>query len=117
MSVEAGPQPLLVEEVSDETDASAEDEKTIENTHFKVVLGLFIGESTAIAHKVNKADGNAAVDVQNQVVLLRCCHSLDGKSIVEHLGAREVGLNIVFNKLDTKIGVVSGLDPVADTGD
>jgi hypothetical protein len=73
MSVKASAQPLLVEEVSNQTDTSAENEETVEYTHLQVILGLLVGESTTIADKVNKADSNATVNVENQVVLLGRC--------------------------------------------
>jgi hypothetical protein len=117
MPVKTSPQPLLVKEMGNQTNASAKDEETVEYTHLKVVLGLLVGEGTTVADKVNEAHGNAAVDVENKVVLLRCGHRLDGKSIVEQLRAGEVLLNVLLDELDTEIGVVAGLDSVADTGD
>lgn len=73
MPVKASAQPLLVEEVSNQTDTSAENEETVEHTHLQVVLSLLVGESTTVADKVNKADSNATVNVENQVVLLGRC--------------------------------------------
>lgn len=117
MPVEASSQPLLVEEVSNQTNAAAEHEETVEDTHLQVVLSLLSGEGTAVAHQVNETDGNAAVDVENKVVLLGRCDSLDGESIVKQLGVGEVLLDVLLDELDTEVGVVSGLDPMADTGD
>jgi hypothetical protein len=117
MPVKTSAQPLLVEEMGNETDTSAEDEETVEDTHLQVVLSLLGGEGPAVADKVHEADSNAAVNVENQVVLLRCCHRLDGERIVEQFGAGEVLLNVLLDELDTEIGVVAGLDPVANTRD
>jgi hypothetical protein len=117
MPVETGPQPLLIEVVGNQTDTSAEHEKTVEDTHLKVVLSFLGSESTTTTDKINEADSNAAVDVKDKVVLLGCCYGLDGKSIIEKLGAWEVFLDVLLDELDTKIGVVAGLDPVADTRD
>lgn len=117
MPVKTSTKPLLVKEVSNQTNTSAENEETVEHTHLQVVLSLLVGESTTIADKVNKADSNATVNVENQVVLLGRCDGLDSKSIVEQLGAGEVLLDVLLDELDTKIGVVAGLNPVADTGD
>jgi hypothetical protein len=103
--------------MGNETDTSAKDEETVENTHLQVVLSLLGGEGTAVADKVNEADSNAAVNVENQVVLLRCCNRLDGERIVEQLGGWEVLLNVLLDELDTEIGVVARLNPVANTGD
>jgi hypothetical protein len=117
MPVETSTQPLLVEEVGNETDTSAEDEETVKNTHLEVVLSFLAGERTAVTDEVNEADSDAAINVENQVVLLRCCDGLDGQRIVEQLGAGEVLLDVLLDKLDAEIGVVTGLDPVANTGD
>jgi hypothetical protein len=117
MPVKASAQPLLVEEVGNQTDTSAENEETVEHTHLQVVLSLLVGESTTVADKVNKADRNATVNVEDEVVLLRCRYRLDSKRVVEQLGAGEVLLDVLLDELDTKIGVVAGLDPVANTGD
>lgn len=117
MPVQASPQPLLVEEMGNQTDASAEHEQTVENTHLEVVLGLLGGESAAVAHEIDEADRNAAVNVENEVVLLGGRHRLDSKGVVEQLGAGEVLLDVLLDELDTEIGVVAGLDPVANTGD
>ena len=117
MPVKTGPQPLLVEEVSNQTNRTTEHEKTVEHTHAEVVLSLLGRESAAVAHQVNEADGNATVDVENEVVLLGGCHALNGKSVVEKLAAGEVLLDELLDELDTEIGVVPRLDPVTNTGD
>lgn len=117
MPVKTGPQPLLVKEMGNQTDTSAKDEETVEHTHLQIVLSLLGGESTTVADEVDKADGNAAINVKDKVILLGSCHGLDRESVVEQLGAWKVLLDVLFDKLDTEIGVVTGLDPVTDTGD
>lgn len=117
MPVETSPQPLLVKEMGNQTDGATEHEETVENTHLQVVLSLLVGESTTVTDKINEADGNAAIDVEDKVVLLRCCDGFDGEGVIEQLCAGEVLLDVLLDELDTEIGVVAGLDPVADTGD
>lgn len=117
MPVETGPQPLLVEEMGNQTNRTTEHEQTVEDTHLQVVLGLLVGERATVANKVDKADSDATIDVKDEVVLLGCCDTLDSQSVVEQLCAGEVLLDILLDELDTEIGVVTGLDPVADTGD
>ena len=117
MPVETSPEPLLVEEVGNQTDRATKHEQTVEDTHLEVILSLLVGESTTVADEVNEADSNAAVDVENEVILLRCCDTLDSEGVVEQLCAGEVLLDVFLDELDTEIGVVAGLDPVADTGD
>lgn len=117
MPVKTSAQSLLVKEMGNETNTSAEDEETVEDTHLQVVLSLLLGEGTTVADKVNEADSDASVDVENQIVLLRCGHRLDSKRVVEQFGAGEVLLDVLLDELDTKIGVVTRLDPVTDTRD
>lgn len=100
-----------------QTDTSAEHKQTVEHTHLQVVLSLLRSKGTTVADKVNKAYSDATINVENEIVLLRCGHRLDGKSVVEELGAGKVLLDILLDKLDTEIGVVARLDPVANTGD
>lgn len=117
MAVETSAQALLVEVVGNETDGAAEHEQTVEDTHAHVVLALLRGEGTAVAEKVNEADSDTAVDVEDQVVLLRGGDGLNGNSVVEQLGAGEVLLDELLDELDTEIRVVAGLDTVTNTGD
>lgn len=105
MSVQARPQPLLVKVMGDETDTATEHEETVEDAHAEVVFGLFGAEGAAVAEEVDEADGNAAVDVEDEVVLLGRSHRLDGDGVVEHLTAGEALLDELFDKLDAEIGV------------
>ena len=69
-----------------------------------------------MSEEIHKADSNATINVEDEVVLLGSCDRLDGQSVIEELGAREVLLDVLLDELDTEIGVVTRLDPVADTG-
>jgi hypothetical protein len=115
VSVKTSTQALLVEVVGNETDTATQDEETVEDTHLHVVLDFFGGEGTAVAHEVHEANGNATVDVQDQVILLGSGDSLNGNGVVEQFGAREVLLGELLDQLNTKIGVITGLDTVTDT--
>ena len=115
MAVQTSAQSLLVKEVSNQTDGATQNEETIENTHLEVVLGLLGAEGTTVAQEIHKADSNAAVDVEDQVVLLGGGHSLDSDGVVEKLVAGEVLHGELLDKLDTEIGVVTRLDSVANT--
>ena len=117
MPVEASAQALLVEEVGNQTNAAAEHEKTVEHTHLEVVLGLLGAEGARVAEQIDEADGDATVDVQDQVVLLRRRHGLDSERVVEQLGGREGLLAVLLDEGDTEIGVVAGLNTVANTRD
>lgn len=116
MTVQASAQSLLVEEMSNQTDAATQDEETVEDTHRQVILGLLRAKGAAVAEEVDKTDGNAAIDVENQVVLLGGCNSLDGNGVVEEFVVGEVLHGKFLDKLDTEVGVVTGLDSVANTG-
>src|SRR5271170_366515 len=82
MSVQAGTQSLLIQEVGNQTDTTSEYEETVENAHLEVVLGFFGRESTTVAEEINKADSNTAVDVEDQVVLLAGGDSLNRDGVV-----------------------------------
>lgn len=117
MSVQTRTQSLLVEEMGNQTDRAAEHEQTVEHTHLEVVLSLFIAEGARVAEKIDEADGHAAVDVEDEVVLLRGGDALDGERVVEELRVGEVGLAVFFDEGDAEVGVVAGLDAVANTRD
>lgn len=117
VTVETGAQSLLVEEMGNETDAATENEKTVEDTHLEVVLGLLGRESTAVAHKINKGNSDGTVNVENEVVLLGGGDGLDGDGVVEQGSLGEVGVHKLLDERDTEIGVVARLDTVANTGD
>jgi len=117
VTVQTSPQSLLVEEVGNQTNGTTEHEQTIENTHLEVVLRLFRGEGAAVAEEVDEADGDAAVDIEDEVVLLGGGDGLDGEGVVEEFCGREVLLDEFLDELDAEIGVVAGLDAVTNTGD
>lgn len=117
MSVQTSTETLLVEVVGNQTNAAAQNEETVKDTHSHVVLDLLAGEGTASAHQVHEADSNATVNVQDKVVLLRGGDRLDGNGVVEQLSAGEVLLDKLLDKLHTEIRVVAGLDTVTNTGD
>ena len=117
MTVQARAQTLLVEKVRDEADAAPEHEETVEDAHGEVLLGLVGAEGAAVAQQVDKAHGDATVDVQDQVVLLGRRHALDREREVEQLRARKALLAEVLDQLDSEIRVVARLDAVADAGD
>jgi len=117
VTVQTSPQSLLVKEVGNQTNGTTEHEQTVENTHLEVILCLFRGEGAAVAEEIDEADGDTAVDVEDEVVLLGGGDGLDGKGVVEEFGGREVLLDEFLDELDTEIGVVAGLDAVTNTGD
>lgn len=117
MPVKTSAQSLLVQEVGNETNRATEHEETVEHTHLEVVFRLFRAEGAAVPEQVDKADGDTAVDVENQVVLLGGGDSFDGDGVVEELGAGEVGLAELLDEGNAEVRVVAGLDTVTNTGD
>ncbi len=69
-SVQASPQPLLIQEMGNQPNTPSEHEQTIEHAHPQVVLSLLWREGAAVAEQINEAHGDAAVHVENEVVLL-----------------------------------------------
>jgi hypothetical protein len=115
VTVQTGTQALLVEEMRNKTDRSTQDEKTVEDTHLKVVFGLLGAECAGVAEKVDKADSDAAVNIKNEVVLFASRNGLNSEGVVEQFGGGEIGKTVLLDKRDTEIGVVARLDTVADT--
>lgn len=116
MTVQSSAQSLLVEVVSNKTNATSEDEETVQDTHAEVVLSLFGGESTRVAEQVDEANSNTSVNVENKIVLLRGCNGLNSNGVVEELVGGEVLGNVLLDQLNTEIRVVAGLDLVTNTG-
>lgn len=84
VTVQRSAETLLVKMVTDETDATSENEETIEGTDLKdtsvgittipsnetnldVLLSLLGGEGTAIPEKINEADGDATINIQDEL--------------------------------------------------
>lgn len=117
MPVQSSAQSLLIQVMRNQTDRSSENEETVENTVVEVILGFLRVEGAAVAEKVDKADGDAAVNIQDQAVFLGGCDGFDSERVIEEFGAREMFLAELFDESDTQIRVVSGLDAMANTGD
>jgi hypothetical protein len=114
VTVQTGAQALLVEEMRNKTDRSTQHEETVEDTHLKVVFGLLGAECAGVAEKVDKADSDTAVNIENEVVLFAGRDGLDSEGIVEQFSGGEVGETVLLDKRDTEIGVVARLDTVTD---
>ena len=117
VAVEWGAQTLLVEVVTDEADAAAKDEETVESTDLDVLVRLLRREGTAVTEQVDEADGDTAVNDEDEGVLLGRRHFLDGQCIVEQAVAREILPYILLDELYTQIRIIDTLDLVADTRD
>ena len=101
----------------DKTNAAAQHEQAIQHTHLEVILCLLCAESAAASQQVNKTDGDAAIDIEDQVIFLRRCDGLDGKRVIEEFGGGELLFDIVLHEFDAEIGVIAGFDAVANSGD
>ena len=82
-------------------DTSSKNKQSVEYTHVEVILGLFRAECATVAHKIYEANGNAAVNVEDEVVLFRSGDSLDRNCIVEHFRAWEALVNEFLHKFDS----------------
>jgi len=117
VAVQWSTETLLVEMMADEADTAPEDEEAVESADADVLVCFISAKGATVSQEVDEADGNAAIDVEDEGILLGGGDLLDGKSVVEQRVAREVLANVVLNELDTQIGVVDALDLVADTAD
>ena len=88
-----------------------------QKTYLDVLVSLLGGERAAVAEQVDEADGDAAIDVEDERVLLRRGDLLDSERVVEQAVAREVLAHVLLHEFDTEIGVVDALDLMANTRD
>ena len=100
-----------------ETNRTAEHEQAVQHAVLEVIFCLFSAESATVAKQVDETDGDAAVNVEDEVVLLGGGDGLDGDGVVEQFGVWEVLLNELFHELYAEIGIVAGLDAMANTRD
>lgn len=139
MTVEGCPESLLIKVMTDESNASSKNEQSVQGTDLDVLIGFFAGESTAITEQVDEADGDASIDVQDELkrrgievseeprgvnkesetysILLGSGDLLNSQSVVEESVTGEVLGDVLLDELDTQIGVVDALDLVANTRD
>ena len=69
MTVQRRAEPLLVKMVTNETNATTKNKQPIERPNFDVLVRLFRGEGAAVPEEIDKADSDAAVDVQDELWL------------------------------------------------
>jgi hypothetical protein len=67
MTVQRCTQPLLVEVVTDETDASSEHEQPVQRTDLDVLVRFFGRKGTRVTKEVDEANGDTAIDVENEL--------------------------------------------------
>ena len=80
-----------------QTNAPAQHEQSVKNTHVQIVFGFLRTEGAAIPHQIYKADCDTAINVENEVVLLGGSDGLDSDGVVEHLAAGEALLDELFD--------------------
>ena len=67
MAVERCTQALLVKVVADEADGATEDEEAVQGADLDVLVRLVRRERTTVSEQVDEADGDAAVDVEDEL--------------------------------------------------
>lgn len=67
MTVERCTQPLLVEVVTDETDASSEHEQPIQRADLDILVRFFSRKGTRVTKEIDEANGDTAIDVENEL--------------------------------------------------
>jgi hypothetical protein len=63
VTVQRCAEPLLVKMVTNESNATTENEQPVERPDLDVLARLFWGEGAAVPEEIDEADGDAAVDV------------------------------------------------------
>ena len=103
--------------VANEADTAPEHEETVESANADVLVCLISAKGAAVSQEIDEADGNAAIDVEDEGVLLGSGDLLDGKSVIKQRVTGEVLDNIVLDEFDAQIGVVDAFDLVTYTAD
>lgn len=103
--------------MSNKTNGTTQNKETVKDTHLQVVFSFLCAESAAVAQKINEADSNTTVNVENKIVLFGSCDGLDSNGVIEKLARREVGVDKLLDELNTEIRIVARLDPVSNTRD
>lgn len=67
MAVERCPEPLLVEMMTNEPDATTENKEAVEGTDLNVLIGFFTSKGAAITQEIDKADCDATIDIQDEL--------------------------------------------------
>ena len=78
---------------------------------------ILLGEFVTLTEQVDESDGNGAIDVQNEIGSLGRCHLLHFKRVVEQRMFRKVLSDEFFDDCDSGIGILDGLNAVADPHD
>merc|ERR1719234_504324 len=103
-------EPLLIEEVADEPDATSEHKHSIQRAGLDVRLCLILGEEPTLSQQINKANSNAAVHVEDEIWLLLSGDLFHLLGIVKQRGAGEVLLGKLCHQGHSLVRVVQALD-------
>ena len=79
MSVEALFETTLVEKVANETNGPAKNEKSVQTPIADHIICLFVRKSATAAKHIHEANGDAPINIQNEVCLLFCCDLFHGQ--------------------------------------
>jgi hypothetical protein len=79
MAVKRCSESLLVEMVTNKTNATTKDEETVQRANLDIFICLFPSECSAVTEKVNKADCDATIDVENELDIMVRLHIKPGK--------------------------------------
>ena len=116
MPIKTCPQAFLIQEMCDQANTPTQYKQPIKDTHVQVILGFFRREGATVAEQINEADCHTAVYIEDEVVFLGSRNGLNSDSIIQKFCAGEVFVHEVFDKLDTKIRVLTRLDTMTNTG-
>jgi hypothetical protein len=70
MSVQGSAETFLIKVMANETDAATENEETVERSNLDIFLRLLRGKGTAITKQIDEANGDASIDIENELFVL-----------------------------------------------
>lgn len=74
-------------------------------------------QSTGIAQEIDETNGDTAIDVEDERILLRRGDVFDGESVIQSRRSREMLLYKLLDEFDSEIRVRFRFDLVTDAGD
>ena len=83
VTVESLFESILVEVVSNESNAPTQNEQSIEAAIFDHFIGFMMSEGATAPQHIHEAHRNCTINIQNQICFLLRCHLLDSKRKVE----------------------------------
>uniref|UniRef100_A0A0X3NPK2 Uncharacterized protein n=1 Tax=Schistocephalus solidus TaxID=70667 RepID=A0A0X3NPK2_SCHSO len=117
VAIETLTQATLVKVVTNEADATSQDEEPIKSAELYVLVGLTPSEDTTMTEQIHHCHANETVDIEDQSWSLCGCNLFYLEGVIHEGRCREVGASKVCKKAYPCVRIGDRLDPVTNTHD